>query len=278
MQVLRMLQEESREDLLQEGVLQQAWVGLKRPNRASSEGVAAVVIACESPTRKSKKFRQKSVAGRKIVASPDSIVVIQGREGGGLPGHNQAGRRGETKFVRRCDASIRQRVCAKRRGINQHGVVTSVGHLVAAVLSAHERVATRVSAEIRKQALLPLEKNCRRVEGAFEERQCGAASKMAAPTTAHQQEVIELSDGEEVDSSGESCFISGVEFVNVPVLRQDGGRLQLVPRLFSPMLHKDQEWDVSNQTIYQSGQHMEVMEKGGMSMRLMLVVRLVGHR
>ncbi|KAJ1130503.1 hypothetical protein NDU88_008855 [Pleurodeles waltl] len=64
LQALRMLQEEGREDLLQEGVLGQEGIGLKRPRRASSEGVAAAVIACSPPVAGT-KCRQKSIMGRR---------------------------------------------------------------------------------------------------------------------------------------------------------------------------------------------------------------------
>ncbi|KAJ1169530.1 hypothetical protein NDU88_001423 [Pleurodeles waltl] len=61
-----------------------------------------------SPARKLKKFRQKSVAGRKITASPHSVVLVKDKEGGGLPGQSFGSRRGGTKFACRSGASIRQ--------------------------------------------------------------------------------------------------------------------------------------------------------------------------
>ncbi|KAJ1119747.1 hypothetical protein NDU88_007932 [Pleurodeles waltl] len=73
---LKVLQEEGREDLLQQGVLEQDWVGLKRPKRASSEGVAAAVKAYSSPLRSSKKFKQKSVMGRKYTESGGDFALV----------------------------------------------------------------------------------------------------------------------------------------------------------------------------------------------------------
>ncbi|KAJ1107536.1 hypothetical protein NDU88_004926 [Pleurodeles waltl] len=134
-------------------------------------------------------------------------------------------------------------------------------------VDAHACVVTRGSVGGKKQAPLPSESNNKRGEGALEERELGAAFKMAAHITVHQQDVIELSDSEEVDILGEGSVISGVNVVKAPVLGQEGGRLQLVPRLFSPLVHKVQEWDVRNQTIYQSGEHVEVSDDSGMSMR-----------
>ncbi|KAJ1213642.1 hypothetical protein NDU88_001274 [Pleurodeles waltl] len=84
LEALRVLQEEGREDLLQEGVLVQEGIGLKRPRRASSEGVAAAVIACSSPGS-GKKFRQKSVMGRRY-----GQAVAEGEEREGVPGSGRA--------------------------------------------------------------------------------------------------------------------------------------------------------------------------------------------
>ncbi|KAJ1099394.1 hypothetical protein NDU88_004495 [Pleurodeles waltl] len=265
--VLKMLQEEGREYLFQEDVLEQAWVGLKRPKRASSEAVAVAVIACVSPTRKAKTFRQKSVTGRKITALPDSVVVVHDKKGGGLPGQSFVSRRGGTKFARHSSASIRQRVVARGIGVSRQSAVACDSHLGDGVLRAHEPGATLVFAARQKQALLHSDNNSERGEGVLEERQWGTAPKMAAPTAEHRDEIIVLFDCKEEEHTGKGCFISGIELVNVPVLRQDGGRMQLVPRLFSPILHKVQEWDVNNQTIYQTGQHIEVAEKGGVGMR-----------
>ncbi|KAJ1084090.1 hypothetical protein NDU88_004244 [Pleurodeles waltl] len=57
------------------------------------------------------------------------------------------------------------------------------------------------------------------------------ASKIAAPTAEHQDMVIVVSDEEEEEHMGEGSLILSFEVVNVPVVMQDGGRLQLVPRL-----------------------------------------------
>ncbi|KAJ1181289.1 hypothetical protein NDU88_006497 [Pleurodeles waltl] len=200
-------------------------------------------MACESPTRKSKKLQQKRVAGRKIAVSTDVVVALGSCQDNSLPGQIAAGKRGRMKFVCRSGASIRHRICARGRGFSQSGVVLSAGRLGDCLTGVHVRVVTHVYAEGQKQAPLPSESNNKRGECALEERECGAALKMAAPITVQEQEVIELSDDEGVDSLGEGGVISGVDVVNAP------------------------EWDVSNQTIYQSGQHMEVTDEGGMSMR-----------
>ncbi|KAJ1115437.1 hypothetical protein NDU88_003661 [Pleurodeles waltl] len=95
-QALKVLHDEGREDLLREGVLEQAWVGIKRPKRLSAEGVSAAVAACTSPVKQSKKFKSKSVGGRKVARSPQSdeeplsvmpcpVAGVAGKRRGGFP-------------------------------------------------------------------------------------------------------------------------------------------------------------------------------------------------
>ncbi|KAJ1202999.1 hypothetical protein NDU88_006794 [Pleurodeles waltl] len=110
-QALKVLHDEGREDLLREGVLEQAWVGLKRPKRLSAEGVSAAVVACTSPVKVLKKFKPKSVGGKKVARSPQSdvepISVVRG------PIEGVAGkRRGGSRFPRRQGASLSRRVAA----------------------------------------------------------------------------------------------------------------------------------------------------------------------
>ncbi|KAJ1118090.1 hypothetical protein NDU88_006285 [Pleurodeles waltl] len=81
-QALKVLQEAGREDLIREGVLEQAWEGLKRPKRSSAERVSAAVLACtssEASPKRFKKFKSKSVSGRKVLVSPERVdAVVQG--------------------------------------------------------------------------------------------------------------------------------------------------------------------------------------------------------
>ncbi|KAJ1174622.1 hypothetical protein NDU88_006442 [Pleurodeles waltl] len=114
-QALKVLHDEGREDLLREGVLEQAWVGLKCPKRLSAEGVSAAVAACTSPVKALKKLKAKSVGGRKVARSPQSdeelISVVRCRNEG------VAGKRhGGSRFPRRQGASLSRRVAAGGRG------------------------------------------------------------------------------------------------------------------------------------------------------------------
>ncbi|KAJ1130093.1 hypothetical protein NDU88_008449 [Pleurodeles waltl] len=121
LQALRMLQEEGREDLLQEGVLGKEGVGVKRPRRASSEGVAAAVIACSPPVT-GKKCQQKSNMGRRYaqaVAVNEEAEVFVNQ---GLPVSGGV-RWGGSRLARRTGASLRQRVASRGRGAAERGAV-----------------------------------------------------------------------------------------------------------------------------------------------------------
>ncbi|KAJ1152162.1 hypothetical protein NDU88_004939 [Pleurodeles waltl] len=106
-QALKVLQEAGREDLIKEGVLEQAWVGLKRPKKASAERVTAAVLVCtlpESP-KKFRKFKVKSVAGRKVSVSPERSEVMEQ----GLPNLPCVSgvREGGARLIRRTGLSLR---------------------------------------------------------------------------------------------------------------------------------------------------------------------------
>ncbi|KAJ1115725.1 hypothetical protein NDU88_003947 [Pleurodeles waltl] len=130
-EALRILQQEGREDLIREGVLEQAWVGLKRPKRSSAEGVSAVILACTSPAgspRKCRKFKAKSVAGRKVSVSPERVFQ-EGERREDLPGGRPV-RRGGIKVPRRSGASFRQRVVDIGWGSLQAVAVAEAGQVV----------------------------------------------------------------------------------------------------------------------------------------------------
>ncbi|KAJ1107996.1 hypothetical protein NDU88_005381 [Pleurodeles waltl] len=84
-QALKVLQDEGREDLIREGVLEQAWVGLRRPKRLLAEGVTAAITACTSPERAPKKFKTKSIMGRKVARLLEQLSEILGAEAVNLP-------------------------------------------------------------------------------------------------------------------------------------------------------------------------------------------------
>ncbi|KAJ1137796.1 hypothetical protein NDU88_004192 [Pleurodeles waltl] len=200
-QALKVLQDAGRKDLIKEGVLEQAWVGLKRPKRSSAERVTAAVLACTSPKspKKCKKFKVKSVAGRKVSVSPErSEGIEQGLLG--LPDM----RGGGAHLTRRTGLFLRQRVAAMGRGSSitmvpgaGQGKAASVvssrsqsamsavpprGRMVACGASARAYKRARTLQKAVKEAPLAVESGGECKDEQFEERPLGGAAKMAAPS------------------------------------------------------------------------------------------------
>ncbi|KAJ1201913.1 hypothetical protein NDU88_005717 [Pleurodeles waltl] len=210
-QALKVLQEAGREDLFKEGVLEMAWVGLKRPKRSSADRISAAVLACKSPVsspKKCKKFRAKSVAGRKVSVSLErEHEELRVSSLDGLPGVSSVRRIG-ARFPRRSGASLRQHVAAAGRGafleLAHGGAGQTLGRgFRARALSglrrpqaamrtcgqmgesvAHASVSKRARAQKgpMQQAPLDLESGGERGTALFEERQLGGAANMAAPS------------------------------------------------------------------------------------------------
>ncbi|KAJ1098671.1 hypothetical protein NDU88_003778 [Pleurodeles waltl] len=197
-QALKVLQEAGRKDLIKVGVLEQAWVELKRPKRSSAERVTAAVLECTSPEspKKFRKYKVKSVAGRKVSVSPERS---EGMEQGllSLPGVSGM-RGGGARLIRRTGSSLRQRVVALGRGssINMaagagQGKAASGGSAclrsaTSVVPSGGRMVACGASActlqKAAQQAPLALESGGVRGDEHFEERPLGRAAKKAAPS------------------------------------------------------------------------------------------------
>ncbi|KAJ1180135.1 hypothetical protein NDU88_005359 [Pleurodeles waltl] len=210
-QALKVLQEAGREDLIREGVLEQAWVGLRRPKRPSSDRVSAAVLACKSPVtspKKGKKFKVKSVAGRKVSFSPDhGSEEPRVSNEGGLPGIGAA-RRGEASNARRYGGFLARRVAAKGRGARVVGdgsaagktvgrgsrarSGTGAGRLRGAMRTRGQKGAGAAHASLAKgarahqvlspRAPLAVESEWEQEGLPFEEGQLGGAAKMAAPS------------------------------------------------------------------------------------------------
>ncbi|KAJ1101297.1 hypothetical protein NDU88_006368 [Pleurodeles waltl] len=175
-QALKVLHDEGREDLLKEGILEQAWVGIKRPKRLSADGVSAAVAACTSPVKLSKKkFKMKSVGGRKLSRSPqsgDEPLSSMQAAAVGVAGK----RRGVCRFPRRQGVSLARRVAAGGRGAASVGAVRTTSRKGARAVFAHARVIRR-----SQRAPSPVETGGEREGSSLEERALGGARKMAAP-------------------------------------------------------------------------------------------------
>ncbi|KAJ1181592.1 hypothetical protein NDU88_006797 [Pleurodeles waltl] len=307
-EALRILQQEGTEYLIKEGVLEQAWVGLKRPKKSSAEGVLAVILACASPAgspRKSKKFRSKSVAGRKVSVSPER--VFQDNElKVDLPGCRTI-RRGGIKVPRRSGASFRQRVAALGRGSLQltavrgsEQVVThDLGSSTSPVCEARQLGKLSVGAQARRRrsaarrraqyAQLALESEGS-APSSLKERTLGGAANMAAPSgfplisdldgelqsvggDQFGDDVIIVLDSDEDlekdnDFYGEGCSQSLPVPVSLPV--QGGRSFQWMPRQVSPMVHRVQEWEVSSQSVLRAGEQVEFVDEQGTVIRGMI--------
>ncbi|KAJ1100641.1 hypothetical protein NDU88_005722 [Pleurodeles waltl] len=212
-QALKVLQEAGREDLIKDGVLEQAWVGLRRPKRSSSDRVSAAVLACKfsaASPKKCRKFKSKSVAGRKVLISPDyEREESRVSSVGGLPGVS-AVRRGAARFARRSGSSFQQRVAAAGRGAvvtsavggvgkplgrgsrarswaggrRPQAAMSTCGQMGESVARARTRFSkgARAHKDLVPQAPLTLESGGEHGNAPFEERRLGGAANMAAPS------------------------------------------------------------------------------------------------
>ncbi|KAJ1206400.1 hypothetical protein NDU88_001805 [Pleurodeles waltl] len=181
-QALKTLRDEGREDLFKDGVLEEAWVGLKRPKRLSSQGVSAAVAACSSPTGKPKKLKNKSAEGRKVTRSPERLHEVLGSALGSAEVVVPR-RRGAGHLVRRSGVSLARRVSAGGR-VAGHGAVAG-GERQGAQLASARAAGNERSGRVLKQAQLPRENAAERKAAILEERHWGGISKMAAPSEKH---------------------------------------------------------------------------------------------
>ncbi|KAJ1193176.1 hypothetical protein NDU88_002481 [Pleurodeles waltl] len=228
-QALKMLQEEGREDLIKDGVLEQAWVGLRRPKRSSAEGVTAAILACTSPEQspiKFEKFESKSVSGRKLSVSPECAMELVGESSVELPVGRPV-RQGGVRFARWSGASFRQRVAAVGRGslpvaavlnAGQVGVfisgthalksqrapyaaVSVVGRAGASSVGVHAFKRRHASKECSKQAPSAVESDAEWVELVLEEGTFEGAANMVAPLEG--SEFLTVERGRQQPSGGQ---------------------------------------------------------------------------
>ncbi|KAJ1128025.1 hypothetical protein NDU88_006417 [Pleurodeles waltl] len=277
---LKVLHDEGREDLLREGVLEEAWVGLRRPKRLSAEGDSAAVAACTSPVRAGKKFCGKSATGRKVARSPVNVDVGDV----GSPGHQLCGlkRRGISRLPRRQGSSLVTCIAEGGRGSGNAAAVARRGRMGAQIRFAHVRIG------LKKQACAPLETSAERGRQDSEERTLEGTSKMAAPSEFIQQsafsvgrrsgvssradacvssieeDVVVISDEEEEVQVSQVCSLAKGKRGNLVLSGRKGGScMQLIPRVVSPMLYRVQSWGISNQAVLQLGEQIELVDQDG---------------
>ncbi|KAJ1149711.1 hypothetical protein NDU88_002516 [Pleurodeles waltl] len=152
------------------------------------------------------------------------------------------------------------------------------------------RVAKRARAHKRgvQQAPLALESGGECCEPPLEESTLGGAANMAAPSKEiisgivggsrspfvqgqgdiefqGDQDIIVLDSEEEwepVEVSGGVGEVSNKSIVAGSEIR-GGSFLQWVPRVVSPMVHRVQEWEVANQSVFRAGEQVEFMDEQG---------------
>ncbi|KAJ1124602.1 hypothetical protein NDU88_003051 [Pleurodeles waltl] len=104
--------------------------------------------------------------------------------------------------------------------------------------------------------------------GALEERALAVASKMAAPITIDEGEIVIISDDEEVEQVCQKGVGGQVFGGSGGVFRRGVGRgIQRFPRLFSPMLHKVQSWQMDNEAVIRLGEQVELVDGSGFVLR-----------
>ncbi|KAJ1106703.1 hypothetical protein NDU88_004103 [Pleurodeles waltl] len=214
-QALKILQDEGREDLIKEGVLEEAWVGLRRPKRLSSRGVSAAVIACSSSPQKSKKFKSKSVEGRKVLLSPEECEETSVK----VPGSPTwfARKRGAGRSSRRSGGSLARRVAAGGRGAALSSAEAGLKRQGAQREDVRVGGAGRARTAVQAQ---PIKESVGRPAAILEESQLGGTPKMAAPITECKKVPVllnlkrnaaDLEASWQGDSSGDVIVISDEE-------------------------------------------------------------------
>ncbi|KAJ1149938.1 hypothetical protein NDU88_002736 [Pleurodeles waltl] len=156
-------------------MLEEAWVGLRRPKRLSAEGVSAAVAACSSPLKACKKFKTKSAAGRKVSRSPEFVEVVADLS---VVPQSLAGVRGRRGVClpRRQGSSLLRRVSAGGRGAGLMPAVAVGSRMGAWARGSNARLVNRA------QARSPLERGDKLKSSDAEKRPLGGVSNMAPPS------------------------------------------------------------------------------------------------
>ncbi|KAJ1217675.1 hypothetical protein NDU88_005268 [Pleurodeles waltl] len=241
--------------------------------------MSAAVAACSSP-KSGKKFKTKSVEGRKVSRSPDielvdeisvppgSLVVSRGRRGVCLP--------------RRQGSSLLRRVSASGRGVPLKPAVARAGRMGARPKGARAQLHTRA------QARSPVETGVEQVLTSAEERPLVCTSKMAAPMFLHHsmstsvenragkpvmalapgaqvsKEIVIISDEEEDVHEGNGSVADLDSSGRLGFQGQRCSRImQWIPIVVSPVLHRVQSWEVGNQAAVHLGEQIELVDGSG---------------
>ncbi|KAJ1156610.1 hypothetical protein NDU88_009328 [Pleurodeles waltl] len=295
-QALKILQDEGREDLIKEGVLEEAWVGLRRPKRLSARGVSAAVIACSSSPQKSKKFKSKSAEGRKVLRSPEECDEAPVK----VPGSPTwfARKRGVGRSSRRSGGSLARRVAAGGRG----AAISSAEAGLKRQRAQHEVVGVRGAGRAGKAVQAqPIKESVGRTAAILEESQLGGAPKMAAPIAGSKKVPVllktkrnaaDLEASWQGDISGDVIVISDEEQQGIEDFEEEfsEGELQSDSQLVAGLdgygfVHKVSVGSFSKEVRKKSlvaesglevGEQMEFMDQDGVRFKGRLCGRLRG--
>ncbi|KAJ1192740.1 hypothetical protein NDU88_002046 [Pleurodeles waltl] len=217
-QALKMLQDEGREDLIKEGVLEEAWVGLRRPKRLSSRGVNAAVIACSYSPQKCKKFKAKSAEGRKASRSPDELGETPAKVQGSPTWF--ARKRGAGRSSRRSGVSLPRRVAAGGRGAALSSAEAVQERQGAQRIGVREGGAGRIESAVQAQ---PTTERVGRPAAILEEKQLGGVHKMAAPIGQGKRVLVSIkSKPNAVDLEAQGQISSSEDVILISDEEQEG--------------------------------------------------------
>ncbi|KAJ1198367.1 hypothetical protein NDU88_002208 [Pleurodeles waltl] len=289
-QALKVLQDEGREDLIKEGVLEEAWVGLRRPKRISSGGLMAAVIACSSPQKKFKKFKSKSVEGRKVSRSPELMQDVWPQASGSQE-QVVVRRWGAGRCSRHSGVSLASRVAAGGRGAGPHSAVAVTSRRGARGVSEHARPSARVM-QVGKQAQSPRESGAERssanleegtlggtvkmvaasgkaffVERSLEERRLDTTGKMAARKDC-MEDVIIISDEESERQNSHRVVSNEENFQSAGLhggMESRGVRRRLI--LDGSLSHEERAGNFGSQSVFKVGEQVEFVDKAGVVIR-----------
>ncbi|KAJ1089590.1 hypothetical protein NDU88_002741 [Pleurodeles waltl] len=160
-------------------------------------------MACASTFRSSKMFRQMSTMGWKYAESVNDSTLSERFVGSDSPRHVGGAKRGSTRFARRADASIWQRVASRGRGAAELSAVAAFGRM-GAEARAHAPVSVCREGKKKKQAPLPSEMASNRGEGLLVESALGAKKGGAPERSSKWRESADLLVRKFTKSDGDS--------------------------------------------------------------------------
>ncbi|KAJ1219221.1 hypothetical protein NDU88_006790 [Pleurodeles waltl] len=183
-QAIKILQEKKKRIYCRRRVLEQAWMGLRRPKRTSAKGVAVAVMACTPPEPKHKKIQAEKCSRAHVSPEPDLVHEAVEELAIPLPERATWVPWDGLGLAHRSGAAMQEQVSSCGRGVRGVSAVTHVHRMGAATVDAQALEVLGITRETNEQAKLPVERNLERIcvqHDTSEERTLGGRQKMAAP-------------------------------------------------------------------------------------------------